>query len=154
MMLTYIKGDIMLEDVKKEVQNILSKDRTAHGYYHAMKVCNMAVDFAKNTDADLEVVRLAALLHDVDDYKFFGKEYSEGLLNAKMIMNKVGVSKQKQDLVCDILSNMGYSKLLEGYRPTTIEGQLVSDADMLESNGANAIVKTLTFGAEIGRAHV
>ena len=40
---------------------------------------------------------------------------------------------------------MGYSKSLQGIRPTTIEGMIVSDADMLDAIGANGLIRTLNY---------
>lgn len=85
---------------------------------------------------DLTVVSLAAQLHDVDDYKLVGKEQSERQANATEIMNSVGIDEVTQSKVRDIIANMGYSKSLKGIRPTTIEGKLVSDADMCDALGA------------------
>ena len=45
---------------------------------------------------------------------------------------------------------MGYSKYLDGVRPTSLEGKVVSDADMLDL-GANGIIRTLEYGFVKGR---
>ena len=83
----------MFEEIKKNVYDILCKDDSGHGYDHVERVYNLAMKFAKKENADEEVVALIALLHDVDDYKLFGKEQAADLTNAKKIMNSVGVSK-------------------------------------------------------------
>ena len=46
---------------------------------------------------------------------------------------------------------MGYSNLLAGIRPKTLEGQIVSDADMCTLGGATAICRILRYGEKIGR---
>jgi uncharacterized protein len=96
-------------------------------------------------DIDKEVVILASLLHDVDDYKLFGQEASDNLINAKRIMNECGVEENVKQKVCDIIFNMGYSKLLSGIRPKNKEGMIVSDADMLDATGINGIIRTLNY---------
>ena len=99
----------------------------------------------QNAKADKEVVVLAALLHDADDYKLFGEEAAENLSNAKRIMDECKVDKHIQERVCDVIANMGYSKSLMGIRPTTTEGKIVSDADMLDAIGINGIIRTLEY---------
>ncbi|MDR0449486.1 MAG: HD domain-containing protein [Rickettsiales bacterium] len=133
----------MIEIVKGEVEKLLGGDKTGHADDHAIRVHQISADFCKAEKADREIVALAALLHDVDDYKIFGRESEENLTNAKKIMAVADVPAEKQAAVLDIIKNMGYSKSLSGIRPTTIEGKIVSDADMLEAMGASVIVRCI-----------
>ena len=141
----------MIEKIKEEIKKLFEDEKSGHGYEHAIKVCNISHELAKGTNADLEIVSLVALLHDTDDQKIFSKESCDKLLNAHRIMDNANIDKTKQEIICDIISNFGYTKLLEGFRPTSLEGQIVSDADMLESNGAISVIRTIAFGAIKGR---
>lgn len=141
----------MIEEVQKLVYDILNKDNSGHGYDHVERVYNLSLKFAKKENADEDVVSLIALLHDVDDYKLFGKEQAEDLTNAKKIMNLVNVSKEKQEKVLSSLKRIGYSKSIEGIRPINIEGKIVSDADMCDAIGANGILRTHQYGLKYGR---
>jgi uncharacterized protein len=141
----------MIEDVKKLVYEVLCKDDSGHGYDHVERVYNLAVKFAKKEQADVEVVALIALLHDVDDYKLFGKEQAEDLTNAKKIMKLVDINEEKQKNVLASLKTMGYSNCVKGIRPISLEGQIVSDADMCDAMGANGILRTHKFGIKYGR---
>ena len=141
----------MLEEVKKQVYEILCSDNSGHGYDHVERVYNLSLKFAKKENADVDVVGLIALLHDVDDYKLFGKEQAENLTNAKKIMNSVKVDNDKQQNVLSSLKRIGYSKSIEGIRPVTIEGKIVSDADMCDAIGANGILRTHQYGLKYGR---
>ena len=136
----------MYQQIINELK-LLLKEASAHGIDHVELVYQTAMDLAEKEGADKETVMLAALLHDADDYKFVGLENSKKLLNAKKIMQKVGVSQEKQEIVCDIISNMGYSNVLKGIRPHTKEGAIVSDADMLDAMGAVAILRTIEYAA-------
>ena len=49
------------------VKETFSKDSSGHDYYHTLRVYKLAMQIAKQEDADLNMVQLAALLHDVDD---------------------------------------------------------------------------------------
>jgi len=137
----------VLDIVKQEVEKLLGGEKSGHDSAHSFRVYQMAVKFARAEGADEEIVALAALLHDVDDYKLFGQEGADGLLNARKIMARAEVPSAKQAQVCEIINSMGYSKSLVGIRPKTIEGKVVSDADMLEGMGATVIVRCLAFFA-------
>lgn len=135
----------MIEKVKKLVYEILAKDKSGHGYDHVERVYKLAIKFAKEENAKEEIVALASLLHDVDDYKLFGQESADKLLNAKNIMNEANIDLESQEKVLQIIKNMGYSKLLKGIRPSTIEGKVVSDADMCDAMGASGILRTHAY---------
>ena len=62
----------------------------------------------RKENTDLNIVSLIALLHDVDDYKLFGKEYSNNLINAKKIMNNAKVPLEIQSIVLSELSCIWY----------------------------------------------
>lgn len=136
----------MIHLIQQEVKKLLQQ-APGHGFDHVERVYHIAMQLAQKEEADEEIVMLAALLHDVDDYKFVGIENSKKLLNAKKIMQMAGVLPYKQDIVCDIILNMGYSNVLKGIRPKTKEGAVVSDADMLDAMGAVAIVRTIEYAS-------
>lgn len=147
----------MIELVKKDVFNLM-ETASGHAFDHIERVYKMALFLAEQEGGDKDVIALASLLHDADDYKFVGKEKSSLLLNAKSIMQKVGIAIHTQQQVCDIIGSMGYSNRLKGIYPQSLEGKIVSDADMLDAMGAMAIVRTMEYGLSRGapmfdRAH-
>lgn len=135
----------MIEEVKKLAFELLSGDSSGHGADHVLRVYDLALKFAETEGANQEIVALAVLLHDVDDYKLFGKESSENLTNAKKIMSSTNINNNTQEAVLDIIRTMGYSKYLKGIRPTSLEGKIVSDADMCDAIGANGIVRNIVY---------
>lgn len=141
----------MIEKVKKQVYNLLNNDDSGHGYDHIERVLNMSLKFAKKEKADINVVSLIALLHDVDDYKLFGIKNANNLTNAKKFMTNVNVPLEIQNKVLPELSCIGYSRVLKGIRPKTIEGMIVSDADMCDGLGVTGILRTYKFGLKYGR---
>ncbi len=141
----------MIDEVKKQVYELLDKDDSGHGNDHINRVLDLSLKFAQNEKANKDVVALIALLHDVDDYKLFGKENAENLTNAKIIMNKAAIPDDIQRQVLASLKCIGYSKLLRGFRPTTIEGKIVSDADMCDGLGVNGILRVYKYSMKNGK---
>lgn len=138
----------MLEKIKSEVKILMCGNNNGHGFDHVERVYHLAVSFAELEGADISVTALAALLHDVDDYKLFGKECADNLLNAKRIMRDNNIDEKIAAQVCEIISTMGYSKSLKGIRPKSLEGQIVSDADMLDAVGAVGLIRNLAYALE------
>lgn len=135
----------MREQIISAVKTLLAADNTGHGYEHVERVYELALRMAAEEKADEEIVGLAALLHDVDDYKLFGAESAAELSNAKKIMAAAKVTAERQEKVCDIIRNMGYNKSLQGIRPRCLEGRIVSDADMLDAIGAMGTIRCLAY---------
>jgi len=135
----------MIKDVKTKVDQLMANNIDGHGSDHVERVYDLTLKFAKQENANQEVVALAALLHDVDDYKFVGVENASKLTNAKLIMNKLTINEETQLQVLDIIGNMGYSNYLKGIRPNTLEGHIVSDADMCDAIGASGIIRAVLY---------
>ena len=141
----------MIEKVKKEVYKLLNKDNSGHGMDHINRVLDMSLRFAKQENANEEIVSLIALLHDVDDYKLFGMESAKNLTNAKRIMSNCNIDENIQEQVCNELNNIGYSKRLKGCCPRSLEGKIVSDADMCDALGVSGILRTYAYSIKNGK---
>ena len=140
-----------IEKIKKEVYNLLNNDDSGHGMDHINRVLKLSLKFAEKENADKYIVALIALLHDVDDYKLFGEENAKNLPNARYIMKSVDIPDEIQNKVLSSLECIGYSKSLKGIRPTTIEGKIVSDADMCDAMGVNGIIRTNKYSKKNGK---
>lgn len=135
----------MIDKVKEKVDILLNNDNSGHGMDHINRVLNLSLNFAKAEKANENIVALISLLHDVDDYKLFGSENADKLTNAKKIMNDCDVDKRIQEQVCLALNNIGYKKRLKGLCPSTLEGKIVSDADMCDILGASGIIRVCMY---------
>ena len=131
------------------VKCFFANESTGHDYYHTMRVFNNATNIAVKEGADLEIVQLASLLHDVDDHKISPKT-SQNLDNARNFMMKNGLCQEKIDFICEIISEISFSK--NGNKsPKTLEGKCVQDADRLDAIGAIGIARAFAFGGSRGR---
>ncbi len=137
--------------MKKDVHTYVSELLTGsagHGMGHVTRVVELSMLFADSEKADKSIVELAAYLHDVDDYKLFNT--STSLDNANAILDNLKVSYDSKVRVLDIISTMGYNNYLDGIRPNTIEGMVVSDADMCDAIGAQGILRTYSYSLSKG----
>lgn len=132
----------MIKQVKEQVNIILNKDNSGHGMEHINRVLNLSLKFAEKENANKDIVALIALLHDVDDYKLVGLENAKQLINAKKILEQCTIENDIKEEVLNAIKTIGYSKRLNGIRPTTLEGMIVSDADMCDGIGATGILRS------------
>ena len=135
--------------IRDEVCKLLSTDNSGHGIDHVNRVCRIALSIAdENTNEAL--VAAIALLHDADDYKLFGIEYSDNLTNTKMILSKTSFSEEEKNIIIDSIKTIGYSKRLSGIIPNIREAMVVSDADMLDAMGAVGILRSYHYNITHG----
>ena len=141
----------LINNIKNEVYEILKSDLSGHGMNHINNVINLALEIANFTSSNKTIVYLIALLHDVDDYKIVGMNNASLLSNAKRILNKYLNDEVLIQEVIKGISEIGYSKRLDGIIPSSIEAKIVSDADMLDAIGANGIIRSIEYNTSKGR---
>lgn len=141
----------MIEEVKSKVYELLKDDKSGHGMEHINRVFDLSIKFAKEENADIEIVSYIALLHDVDDYKLFGEDNAKNLTNARRILQEVNVSQDVQTQVLSAINRLGYSKAVFGIRPDSLEGKIVSDADMCDAVGVNGIIRTFQYSIKFNK---
>ena len=91
-------------------------------------------------------MELAALLHDIADWKFNDGDESAGPRQAAAWLNKNGVDPGLVDEVCEIISTLSYKGAGVATPMRTIEGKIVQDADRLDAIGAVGIARTFAYG--------
>lgn len=147
-------------DKYKEIEDIVRKELScsAHDFDHIIRVYNLAVELAKGEDVDLEVIRVAALLHDIarakEDDDPTGR-IDHAVLSADMarpILKKLGFVEDKIKHIQDCIVSHRYKT---DNRPKTREAEIVFDADKLEGTGAIGVARKFVWvgrnGANIYR---
>jgi Predicted HD superfamily hydrolase len=140
----------LLEKTLIYIKEIFKNDYSGHDYYHSVRVFKSASYICKKENGDLEIVQLASLLHDVDDYKLFGGN-SGACLNAKTFLKDNNVSDAKIEAICNIISSISF-KGSDTQIPQSKEGKIVQDADRLDAIGAIGIARAFAYGGSKNRA--
>lgn len=122
----------------------------AHDWWHVYRVWRMAKSIGKKERADLFVVELAALLHDIADWKFNDDE-GAGPKLARQWLEKLDVNDSVITHVCSIIQNISFKGGTNKAFMETIEGKVVQDADRLDAIGAIGIGRTFAYGGFKGR---
>ena len=138
----------MINKAMEYARQIFAGDGSGHDFDHTLRVYHMAVRIAGEEGADVEMVALAALLHDVDDHKL-SPETCEHKDRAVAFLKSQGVSEQKIHRIVEIISEISFSA--GNGRPSTLEGMCVQDADRLDAIGAIGIGRAFAFGGSRGR---
>ena len=139
----------MTDNEKRFIKSIFSGDSSGHDYYHTIRVYKLATKIAKQENADVKTVQLAALLHDVDDIKLSPDTYV-AKKNAVDFMMANKVDEEIIKVVCKIIDEVSFAGT-DSVVPDTIEGKCVQDADRLDAIGAIGIARTFAYGGSRGR---
>lgn len=139
------------EQVRQKVRALLSNDNTGHGMDHIDRVVSLSLKLASSEGADPDITELIALLHDVDDYKLFGTQNAEQLTNAKRILSESSIPEDTARTVLSQIATIGYNKRLAGIAPTTLEGMIVSDADMCDAIGVRGVLRAYKYSIKDGK---
>lgn len=128
--------------VKKQLENAES----GHNWFHMERVYNNALLIAKEETCDLEVVQLAALLHDIADSKFHDGDETVGPKVARAFLSSENVSVETINHVVLIIENISFKGGNFEKKFTSKELEIVQDADRLDAIGAVGIARTFNYG--------
>ena len=76
-------SESVFDSANDYIRTLFEGDGSGHDYFHSIRVHDVAVTITQTEGGDVDIIRLAALLHDVDDRKLFdSKDYD----NARSFM--------------------------------------------------------------------
>ena len=136
--------DAVVAATEAFVQERLANHGAGHDWNHTERVTRLARRLAEAEGANHLVVQLAALLHDIADFKFSGDEEASGRQAAAWLAGQ-GVEGAMIAHVVEIINTLSF-KSVDQPRLRTLEGQCVQDADRLDALGAIGIARTFAYG--------
>ena len=138
----------LINQTKLYVKTQLQGAEAGHDWSHIERVYHNSMRIAKTEEADELVVALGALLHDIADSKFHNGDEEIGPKMASEFLGTLGLDKQIQDRVVDIVTDISFKNSLSEKQPKSksIELQVVQDADRLDAIGAIGIARAFNYG--------
>ncbi|NMC10467.1 MAG: HD domain-containing protein [Methanothrix sp.] len=144
------RNSFHIKSVLSEIQTMYKDADPAHDFSHIMRVYNNAQIIGEKEGADMEVLLLAALLHDAGDgSKLSDRTQSQRSRIVDDFLRKIGHSMEVRQKVLYAVDAHRFSK---GIVPATMEAKILQDADRLDAMGAIGIARVFTTGGTLGRA--
>lgn len=141
----------IIEQTAEFARKNLANESTGHDWWHTYRVWKMSLRIAnEEKDAYLFVVQLAALLHDIADWKFNKGDESVGPKLAREWLEKLQLDENIISHVCEIIKEISFKGEAEKSKIKTKEGMIVQDADRLDALGAIGIARVFAFGGYRG----
>jgi len=152
------------------VRQEFERDSSGHDWSHIHRVWKNALAICQHEQADIFTVELAALLHDLDDWKLFpplssplppgrvparvegpGVRADETPLRAAAWLRQMEADPAISAHVCEIITHLSFKGARVENKISTIEGMIVQDADRLDAIGAVGIARAFAYGGHAGR---
>lgn len=134
------------------VKEQLNNAEGGHDWFHIERVYKNALLIAKEEVCNLQIVQLSALLHDIADSKFHDGDESVGPKVARRFLESQNVAGEIIDAVINIIENISFKGGNFEKKFSSIELDIVQDADRLDAIGAIGIVRAFNYGGFKNRA--
>lgn len=138
---------ITSEHVRQQLQGA----EPGHDWWHASRVWKHAIFLQKREGGDRELIELAALLHDVRDYKFEDGDTAAGPEAARLWLVSQGYPEDRAKAVAEIIAAINFRGPAGEELAKSLEHAVVQDADRLDALGAIGIARAFSYGGHFGR---
>lgn len=143
---------IIIQKTVEFVKESLKNAETAHDWWHICRVWKTAKHIAKFENANLLVVELGILLHDIADYKFHNWDEEIWLKTAWTFLESIWVDESTILHVQNIIKNISFKWLKSIQEFNSLELEIVQDADRLDAIWAIGIARVFTTWSKFNEA--
>lgn len=145
------KPDLISKTILFVKQN-LENAEGGHDWFHIERVYKNALLIAQNETCDIKVIQLGALLHDIADSKFHDGDETIGPKKARLFLESENVDQDSITHVINIIENISFKGGNFDQKFSSIELDIVQDADRLDAIGAIGIARAFNYGGFKNRA--
>lgn len=137
----------MQDTIKRKVIRMLEGRDPAHDFHHIMRVYKNAKLIGQREGANMEILLLAVLLHDIVVYPKGRSKSSRSSDDsadlAEDILQGYEYPQDKMNRISYCIRMHSYSKRVV---PASLEARILQDADRLDALGAIGIARTFSVG--------
>jgi uncharacterized protein len=136
----------LIQRTADHVKDVMAGDSSGHDWWHVYRVWQTAIRLASQMEANLTVVELGALLHDIADWKLHDGDVEIGPRVAREWLESLKARPEIVDRVSGIIAGLSFAGAGVPDKACSVEAQIVQDADRLDALGAVGIGRTFAFG--------
>lgn len=141
---------VILDQTETFVRNELGEDATGHDWFHVDRVRRAALHICQQEKVgDTFIIEMAALLHDIPDEKL-NDSAEAGRRKLDSFFQSIALPEEARNAITQIIESISY-KGGQKTELTTIEAQIVQDADRLDAIGAIGIARAFAYGGKKGQ---
>lgn len=141
----------LIKATEAHIHQRFENEGTGHDWWHIDRVRKNALNIAKAEGADLEIVELGALLHDIADHKFHNNDFSALPRATREWLESQGAAAELVNRLEQLVKEISFKGAQVSTETSSIEAACVQDADRLDAIGAIGIARAFAFGGANGR---
>ena len=146
-----MEKQLILDKTRDYIKKELTGDGSGHDWWHIVRVTKTAMQIGIKEKADLFIVELGAMLHDLGDFKFHDGDDTVGPRMVTEWLKSLNVDDVTIKKVVDIVKEISYKGADVETPMSTFEGEIVQDADRLDAIGAIGVARTFAYGGSKNR---
>jgi len=142
----------IIEKIRNEAKAHFEGTRGSHGWDHTERVLRLALHIGEAEGADMNVLNLAALLHDIGRHKedkSFG-EICHAEEGARMAQDLLRQHSVDENVIERVVHCIEHHRFRDKKEPDTLEAKILFDADKLDAIGAVGLGRAFLFAGENG----
>ena len=144
-MVCNVLDEFVFEEIKKRSEAFFRHSH--HSKSHVERVHNLAIRMAEKENADLDVIKASALLHDVarakEDEGKIEDHAAEGAKMARRILEEINFPREKVEKVVHCIE---VHRFRNNMKAESLEARILQDADRLDMLGAVGIARVFARG--------
>jgi len=138
----------IIQKTERFVELEFRTEGSGHDWFHIDRVRKMALRIGETEDCDLFVVEMAALLHDLDDWKLIKADEA---LKSEKWLDFIELDSEVASHILEIIEEVSFRGAGTETPVKSIEAAIVQDADRLDAIGAIGIARTFAYGGHKSR---
>ena len=141
----------LTQTIQQFVKERFESFEGSHDWFHIERVWNTVKYIQSQEGGNLEVIELAALLHDIADHKYNDGDFQKGEKVAYELLISKGASQELATEVSKVIGIVSFKGANVADTAASLEGQIVRDADRLDAIGAIGIARAFAYGGSRNR---
>lgn len=137
----------LLKRTEDYIRNYFENEGSGHDWWHIHRVRKMALNLAESEGGDRFIIEMAALLHDLDDWKLNSGNESK---TAKWLKT-MQIDELEAEKILEIIEQVSFKGARVENKAISVEAKIVQDADRLDAIGAIGIARTFAYGGHKSR---
>lgn len=143
---------VSIIDIESKARAYFDDARGSHAWDHTLRVQRLSQRIGRSEGADLAVLEVAALLHDIgrsrqDESNGDVCHAQLGAELARTMVDALSMSPQRKENILHCIRAHRYRGV---HIPQSLEAKVLFDADKLDAIGAVGIARAFLFAGEVG----
>lgn len=143
-----IRQKEVLFETEKYIKHHFGGEGSGHDWWHISRVRDLSLKISSQEGGNIYIIEMAALLHDLDDWKLVDHEHEN---KTEAWLKKLEILETDVQKIIEIINQVSFKGAGVETKATSLEAQIVQDADRLDAIGAIGIARTFAYGGNKGR---